>query len=310
MVELYKVLFEMAVTIVLGVILRQKRLLDERTHSTLTEILLSAILPFAVLSSSQYEYSYETLKAIIAVGGASMLYYLCTLIALRILTFKSKLEDSEKRVFVTLSVFANTGFVGIPLMQGLLGARGLLLAATYNLVYNIFFYTYGIHLISKKRHTPIQIIFNPVSVASVVSLILFVVPWRMPQFITNTLHTVGDMNIPLSMILLGSTLATVDVKKLFVDIKSYVVALLRLAVFPLIMLLAVLIVRKFVVISPETMITLVLMTALPSGTMNVIYAEKNNCAPKFTARTVVLTLIFMVLTLPLLMALSTYMFMQ
>ena len=122
MVELYKVLFEMAVTVVLGVVLRQKRLLDERTHSTLTEILLSAILPFAVLSSSQYEYSYETLKAIIAVGGAAMLYYLCTLIALRILTFKTKLEDSEKRAFITLAVFANTGFVGIPLMQGLLGA--------------------------------------------------------------------------------------------------------------------------------------------------------------------------------------------
>ena len=310
MTELYKVLFEMAVTIVLGVIIRKKRLLDERTHSTFTEILLNAILPFAILSSSQYEYSYETLKGIIAVAGAAFLYYLCTLIALRLITSKSRMEDSEKRVFVTLAVFANTGFVGIPLMQGLLGARGLLLAATYNLVYNIFFYTYGIHLISKKRHTPIQIIFNPVSVASVASLILFVIPWRMPQFLTHTLHTIGDMNIPLSMILLGSTLATVDVKKLFADLKSYIVAILRLAVFPLIMLLAVLIVRKFVAISPETMITLVLMTALPSGTMNVIYSEKHNCAPKFTARTVVLTLILMVISLPLLMALSIKLFMQ
>ena len=310
MTELYKVLFEMAVTIVLGVIIRKKRLLDERTHSTFTEILLNAILPFAILSSSQYEYSYETLKGIIAVAGAAFLYYLCTLIALRLITSKSKLEDSEKRVFVTLAVFANTGFVWIPLMQGLLGARGLLLAATYNLVYNIFFYTYGIHLISKKRHTPIQIIFNPVSVASVASLILFVIPWRVPQFITHTLHTIGDMNIPLSMILLGSTLATVDVKKLFADLKSYVVAILRLAVFPLIMLLAVLIVRRFVEISPETMITLVLMTALPSGTMNVIYSEKHNCAPKFTARTVVLTLILMAISLPLLMALCIKLFMQ
>ncbi len=310
MTELYKVLFEMAVTIVLGVVIRKKRLLDERTHSTFTEILLNAILPFAILSSSQYEYSYETLKGIIAVAGAAFLYYLCALIALRLITSKSRLEDSEKRVFVTLAVFANTGFVGIPLMQGLLGARGLLLAATYNLVYNIFFYTYGIHLISKKRHTPIQIIFNPVSVASVASLILFVIPWRMPQFLTHTLHTIGDMNIPLSMILLGSTLATVDVKKLFADLKSYIVAILRLAVFPLIMLLAVLIVRRFVAISPETMITLVLMTALPSGTMNVIYSEKHNCAPKFTARTVVLTLILMAISLPLLMALSIKLFMQ
>ncbi|MCQ2503991.1 MAG: AEC family transporter [Saccharofermentans sp.] len=308
MTELYKVLFEMAVTVVVGVVLRQKRLLDERTHSTLTEILLSAILPFAIISSSQYEYSYEMLKGIIAVAGASVLYYLCTLIVLRGLTAKSKMEDSEKRVFVTLAVFANTSFVGIPIMQSLLGSSGILLAATYNLVYNLFFYTYGVHLISKKSHTPIQIIFNPVSAASVVSLILFVIPWRMPQFITHTIHTVGDMNIPLSMILLGSTLATVDVKKLFVDIKSYVVALLRLVVFPLLMLIAIMCVRKFVYISPVTMITLVVMTALPSGTMNAVYSEKHNCAPKFTARTVVLTLILMAITLPLLMSLSSRLF--
>ena len=110
------------------------------------------------------------------------------------------------------------------------------------------------------------------------------------------------------MILLGSTLATVDVKKLFADLKSYIVAILRLAVFPLIMLLAVLIVRRFVAISPETMITLVLMTALPSGTMNVIYSEMFDCAPKFCARTVTLTLVFMVITMPVIITLGLVFF--
>ena len=95
MTELYKVLFEMAVTVVVGVVLRQKRLLDERTHSTLTEILLSAILPFAIISSSQYEYSLETVKSIVAVACAAILYYACSLIALRILVFKSKIDPQN-----------------------------------------------------------------------------------------------------------------------------------------------------------------------------------------------------------------------
>ena len=62
--ELYKVFFEMAVTILVGFILRKRRIVDERTQSTMTEILLRAVLPFTIISSSQYEYSNEMLKAI------------------------------------------------------------------------------------------------------------------------------------------------------------------------------------------------------------------------------------------------------
>lgn len=307
--ELYKVFFEMAVTILVGFILRKRRIIDERTQSTMTEILLRAVLPFTIISSSQYEYSNEMLKAIGAVAGAAGAYYLCTLIALRLLTKGHPNDDSERRVFVTLSVFANTNFVGLPLMYSLLGNAGLLLGAIYNLVYNLFFYTYGVHLISRKRHTALELFANPVSIASVAAIVLFVIPRRMPGFIINTIDIVGDMTVPLSMILLGSTFATVDIKKLFCDAKSYAVAALRLIVFPMLMLGAILIVRRYVEISGATMITLVLMTALPSGTMNVMYSEKHNCAPKFCARTVVLTLILMAATLPVMMALSIKLFM-
>ena len=129
------------------------------------------------------------------------------------------------------------------------------------------------------------------------------------MFIVDAVDIVGDMSVPLSMILLGSSFATVDVKKLFVDYKSYLVAALRLLIFPLIMMLAILVARTMIDISGATMITLVLMTALPSGTMNVMYSEKHNCAPKFCARTVVLTLILMAATLPVMMALSIKLFM-
>lgn len=308
MTQVFIVFFKMVVTILLGLFLRKKRVIDERTQGTLSDILLKAVLPFTIIASSQHEYSMDTVKSIIAVAGAAILYYLCTLIVLRIIVYKTKIEESEKVVFVNTAVFANTGFVGFPLMLSLFGNKGLLLGSIYNLMYNLFFYTYGATLYSKRKGEIKQILFNTVSLASIGAIVLFVIPWRMPAFILDTINIVGDMTVPLSMIILGSTLATIDVKKLFTDYKSYIITALRLIVFPLLMMLAVIIVRKFVWVAPETAITLVLMTALPCGTMNVIYAEKHNCAPKFAARTVVMSLFFMAITLPIMLFLSSFVF--
>ncbi len=310
MVQVLIVFFKMVVTVLLGLFLRKKRVIDERTQGSLSDILLRAVLPFTIISSSQHEYSMDTVKSIIAVAGAAILYYLCTLVVLRLLVFKTKIEAQEKVVFVNTAVFANTGFVGFPLMLSLFGDKGLLLGSIYNLMYNLFFYTYGATLYSNRKGEIKQILFNPVSIASIGAIVLFVIPWRMPAFILDTINIVGNMTVPLSMIILGSTLATIDVKKLFTDYKSYIVSALRLIIFPLLMLVAIVIVRKFVWVSPETAVTLVLMTALPCGTMNVIYAEKYNCAPKFAARTVVMSLFLMSITLPLMLFLSSFVFIR
>jgi len=301
--ELYILFFQMALMIILGIILRKKRIIDDRTQGTLSEILLKAVLPFTIISSSQYEYSTEMVKSIIAVACCASAYYIVTLLILRQTTMRLPFDESEKRVFVTTSVFANTGFVGFPLMYGLFGASGLLLASIYNLMYNLFFYTYGVHLISRKNGNFKDIFMNPVSIASVAAVVLFIIPWRMPAFVKETTDLIGNMTVPLSMIILGSTFATVDLRKLFMDKKSYIVMALRLIVFPLAMLGALMIASRFVEVNPRTMITLTIMTALPSGTMNVIYSERYNCASKFCARTVVMTLVFMVVTLPLLISL-------
>ena len=69
------------------------------------------------------------------------------------------------------------------------------------------------------------------------------------------------------------------------------------------MTLAIVLIKNYIDVLPATLITLIIMTALPSGTMSVIYSERYDCAPKFCARTVSLTLLFMVVTLPVMIAL-------
>ena len=292
----------MAIVLFIGFVLAKKKVIDDRGRKTLNDLLLKAVLPFTIISSSQYTFSIDMMRSIGAVALGAGLYYLLTLIILRIVIFRTKIADAERRVFITTAVFANTGFVGMPIMYSLFGDPGLLLAAIYNLIYNVFFYTYGVHLLSGKKPTVSEYL-NPVSIASVMAIALFIVPWRAPASLVNSINLVGDMTFPLSMIIMGSTLYTIDIKKLFADGKSYVVCFLRLILFPALMTLAMILVKRFVPILDATLITLIIMTALPSGTMSVIYSERYDCAPKFCARTVSLTLLFMVVTLPIMIAL-------
>lgn len=302
MKELYIVFFEMAIVLFIGFVLAKKKVIDDRGRKTLNDLLLKAVLPFTIVSSSQYEFSVDMMRSIGAVALGAGLYYLITLVVLRIVIFRTNIADAERRVFITTSVFANTGFVGMPIMFSLFGNPGLLLAAIYNLVYNVFFYTYGVHLLSGKKPTVTEYL-NPVSIASVLAIVLFVIPWRAPASWVNAIDLVGNMTFPLSMIIMGSTLSTIDVKKLFADGKSYLVCFLRLILFPALMTLAIVLIKNYIDVLPATLITLIIMTALPSGTMSVIYSERYDCAPKFCARTVSLTLLFMVVTLPVMIAL-------
>lgn len=293
---------------ILGFVLRKKRIIDDRIQKGLSEILLKAVLPFSILMSSNVEYSYDFVKAMIAVAAASACYYLFGLTAIHFITGKLKIDKNERVVMVMVTIFANTGFMGFPIMNTLCGDAGVLLASVYNLVFNAFFYTYGVASFSGKKITPKNLAINMVTLSSIIAIIVFVSPFRFPALIGDTFSVVGDMATPLAMIIVGSSLATVDARKLFTDKKSILAATTRMVIFPFIMLLAVMIVRLRFYMMPVTAMSIVIMTSLPSGLLNVVLSEQHDCAPKFCVRTVFLTYIYMILILPVMMMLCTYLF--
>ena len=264
----------------------------------LSDILLKAVLPFMIINSSQHTYSSDAVTGMIECAAVAIGFYAVSLIAMRLSLKKVSILEDEKRIMVTCTVFANTGFVGFPLMEALYGSYGLLLAAVFNLCYNLFFYTYAVYLFSKKpRFALLDMFKSAVSVASIVAIVMFIIPWRMPGFIAETFKLIGDMTVPLSMMVMGSMLANVNVKKLLTDKKAYVVSALRLVILPSIVMGVVILLSNWINMMPETKSVLVLMSALPCGSMNVIFAENYDVAPHFSARTVSLSMIFMLVTL-------------
>ena len=136
MSQVYIVFFKLFICFGLGFALNKSHVLDMRGEKIMTEILLKAVLPFMIISSSQTPFSFDELRGLGAMFAFATAYYAVSLAVSRMCYKHTSASDDERRVMTTCTVFANTGFVGFPLMHALYGDRGLLLAAVFNLMYN------------------------------------------------------------------------------------------------------------------------------------------------------------------------------
>ena len=297
---IFSLIVKIACMIALGYLLRKLNIITDILQKGLTEILLKAILPLSILSSANFAFSSELFHGMLIIAAAAVIFYFVGIVSMTYLSKLLPFSVNSRKIFITMTVFANTGFVGFPIMSSLFGQQGLLLAVIFNMFYNLFMYTYGISLLSGDSGIDIKsILTNPITIASVASIAIFVSPLRFPEVIYSPISDIGAMSVPLSMIIMGASLANIPLLDIVKDKYSYLVAGIRLTAFPLLMLAAM----KLLSVSSTTATVCVLMTALPCGTMNVIFAEKYDCDPEFASRTVILSLLLMIITLPLMILL-------
>jgi hypothetical protein len=163
--------------------------------------------------------------------------------------------------------------------------------------FQLFFFTFGMYRLSNEKKIGLKsLVKSPLILVSLVSIGIYLSPFRLPDFIQGAVKGIGDMMVPLSTILIGCSLVGILPAELLKDRNSYLVSALRLVIFPLITLLL----AKLAGLHGAVGVSCVVLAGLPSGTLNVIVAQKNECAPEFAARAAIHGTVFMAVTLPVL----------
>ena len=117
------------------------------------------------------------------------------MILLGILSSKEKID----RIAVA---FTNCGFVGIPLIRGVFGDEGVFYLMGYLIIFNVLIWTYGYYQMSGTTNTK-KIITNPNIIAVTIGLILFCLPFDLPELVRKPIVMIADINTPMAMLLLG-----------------------------------------------------------------------------------------------------------
>ncbi len=214
------------------------RILSRETVKGLTELLVVVVTPALIVHVFQRPFDSGMLAglgwavaasfAAHAVGSA--LAFLCV----------RRGEATQRGVLRFAVIFSNAGFMGLPLEYALLGPKGVFFGAVYVVMFNLVCWSWGVMVMrGKMKGVGLRALFvNPGSVGVAIGLPFFLFSVKMPDVVAQPLGMIADLNTPLAMIMTGWYLADADFRPVLRCASAYVAGALRLAVVPVVVVVA------------------------------------------------------------------------
>lgn len=288
----------------------KKGIITDEVNQKLSAIVVNIANPAMILSSGMNSERVQKKELLIMAVLAVAVYAALVLLA-SFLPALLRMERKSWGTYRAMTVFGNIGFMGFPIISSMYGEEALLYATVFVIVLNVLIYTYGISVMSRipkegeeskssgikkaAAWSEIRRIFNIGVIACILTLIIYLSGLHAPVFIQKTASMLGGLTAPLSMLVIGASLAGMELKALFTDKKLIVFVLLRLLAVPAVGLLVI---GQFV---EDYMImgVCMVMLATPVASMTTMLARQYDGDHELTARGVALSTILSVATMPL-----------
>lgn len=293
---LIKQILVMLAMMSIGVVLYKIGQIDEKGVAQLSNLALYVATPCVVVQSLAIQFDFEQLK----IGGWVIAFF-ALILALSVVigTFGCGKADPVGTFAV---VFSNSGFVGIPLISGILGQEYVFFVTMTMVVTTIVFWTYGVYIMSgdKNEVSVKKILTNPNLIAVVIGLILFFAPVELPYIIKQVLAGMANMNTGLGMIILGATLGASNISLMVTDTRLYKAIFLRLVVVPIACIpLLLLMPTAF-----EVRMVMMIIAAAPAASATSMFALKYGRDYSYGTGLSIGTTIVSMLTMPIVLALA------
>lgn len=291
--------FILFIMMAIGFYARRKKLLNDELTQGLSELLLMITMPLLTLSSFQFRFSPEML-----INAGLML--ICSIVVHAATFFLgrglySKYPEKIRSVLHFTAVFSNCGFMGYPLLESLFGKTGIFYGSMYIAAFNFFIWTIGIRIFTGKNDPGSfrKVLANPGLIAVFLGLILFICSIKLPFPVYRAMDLVGSMTTPISMLIIGSTLAESEFSKLFSNISIFYGTLVRLVLIPLISLW----VLKLAGLDGLLTKIFVTIIAMPAAANTVIFAKKFEGDALLASQLVLVSTLLSIVTIPLILIL-------
>ncbi len=198
--------------------------------------------------------------------------------------------------FAMMCLFGNTGFIGIPLVSAVLGDGSLIYLVIVNAYFNLIFYTYGIWLASGGRGGfSLKNFLNMGNLSLIITLAIYFGQPRLPEILTSAVGYIADSTTFLAMVVVGASLAKVDIVSVFKQIKMYAFILLRFLAFPI----AVSFLLRLFIHDELIYGVMVLMTSVPAANLPLMRVEEIGGDGEVLSRGIILSTVASLATIPL-----------
>lgn len=281
----------------------KKGIFDEEFSKKVSWIVINVANPALTLSAVVNEDGSITGRDLALTAAAAVAILGGLVLLSRILPLVMRVRREEKNAYILMTAFNNIGFMGFPVIAAVYGEQALLYAAVFSMIFNVLMYTYGIQTIQEEKKGGLEWdkIFNIGTFSSIAAIVVYLGGIPVPRLVKTVISGLGNLAPPLSMMVIGISLAAISKKELLMDGRLLTYSLVKLLVVPI---AAMCVINR--IIDNEILCGVcMVMLATPSASMNAMlasqYGSEENA--ELAAKGVALTTVLSVVTIPAVSAL-------
>lgn len=287
--------------ILLGYVLYKTHIMTVDFNKQLTRLVLNVTMPALILSSvMDDETSLPTGTVLVTFLVAIVMYLLLPFFA-KLIALLIRAPKEQSGIYEFSGIYGNVGFMGFPLISSILGANAMLLTAIFNIIFNLSAFTIGVYVITKgsgqKETISLKNLLTPGIILSVAAVFVYLLHIRFPMVIVSVTTSVGSLTSPLAMMLIGSTLATMPVREMINEKRTYLFFIIRQILLPLLLWP----VMKLFIHDTLLLTVTFIMLIVPVANTSVLFATNYDLDTRLAAKCVFITTLFCVVTIPLML---------
>ena len=337
-----------------GYLCYRRQILTEEVSRKVSAIVVNVANPCMILSSALTDQQMQGKELVQTLAIVVMMYAFLLAVA-QLLPRILCIQKESRGAYAAMTVFANIGFMGFPVLAAMYGNGALLYGAVFQIPFNILIYTYGVAVLTRKpgacakteqdvkaevdvKAEPngktgerqdaqgitaavngmseniengseqqgklqgtveiVKKIFNIGVIACIAAMLLYFLQTPVPSFLQAFITNLGNLTAPLSMMIIGASLAQMPLKELFLDKKLLLFSLVKLLLLPAVWMIMVNHVAEQEILRGVCLV----MMATPAGSMTAMLAQQYGGDYETASRGVALTTVLSVITMPLLAA--------
>ena len=349
-----------------GYLCYRRQILTEEVSRKVSAIVVNVANPCMILSSALTDQQMQG-KELVQTLAIVVIMYVFLLVMAQLLPRILCIQKESRGAYAAMTVFANIGFMGFPVLAAMYGNGALLYGAVFQIPFNILIYTYGVAVLTRKpgacakteqdvkaevdvkaepdvnaemdvKAEPngktgerqdaqgitaavngkseniengseqqgklqgtveiVKKIFNIGVIACITAMLLYFLQTPVPSFLQAFITNLGNLTAPLSMMIIGASLAQMPLKELFLDKKLLLFSLVKLLLLPAVWMIMVNRVAEQEILRGVCLV----MMATPAGSMTAMLAQQYGGDYETASSGVALTTVLSVITMPLLAA--------
>lgn len=284
------------VYMMIGYVACKKEYFDQEFGKKLSWLVVNVANPMLAISAVVNNKEQIAKKDFYVTVLLAICFYAFFLILAQILPRLIGVQNSDIGVYKMMTTFNNIGFMGFPVIAAAYGNGALIYAVPFSIMFNILCYTWGIQtLCGGGEKGNWKRIINIGTISGIISIVLFFMQIPVPKMICSLSAGLSNLTGPLSMLVIGISIAAMELKDLFTDVKLLKFALIKLLAVPVAAMLLVCQVIDNRLICEVFLV----MMATPAASMCAMLSQQYGGDYELAAKGVALTTILSVVTMPI-----------